>query len=430
MKGKKSLKITDSRMVLLLFGLCWLVYFITYVGRLNYSSAMADMIAEGILDKAWAGSISMVFFFAYGGGQLVNGFLGDRCPPRAMVFIGLAVSGVCNLLMSVVSHPAALGVCWGINGYAQSMIWPPIVYIFTDMLEGPSVVKCCVNITSTVALGTLASYLLSAGMIYASGWKAAFLAPGILILLTAVLWSILFRKVQRYAQEYGVPDQDEEAPQKEDSGKTAKGASLPRLVLATGLAAVLVPVIVHGVLKDGVTSWVPTYISETFSATPVLSILVTTVLPVVNLTGAYAAQFMNQRFFHSEIKTSAFFFLVAFCAMLGLLFFGSWSMAASIALLSVITSSMLAINTMMVNLVPLHFSKIGRSSTVSGFLNCSAYLGSAISTFTIGLLVERKGWSVTILSWAVLTGIALLVCFLVRNRTFRPEAAAPAAREP
>ena len=38
----------------------------------------------------------------------------------------------------------------------------------------------------------------------------------------------------------------------------------------------------------------PTYITETFLTSPAFSILVTTMLPIVNLTGAYLAQYLYQ----------------------------------------------------------------------------------------------------------------------------------------
>ena len=34
-------------------------------------------------------------------------------------------------------------------------------------------------------------------------------------------------------------------------------------------------------------------------------------------------------------------------------------------------------------------------------MNGMAYVGTAVSTFTIGVLVEQKGWNVTIGSWVV-----------------------------
>lgn len=53
---------------------------------------------------------------------------------------------------------------------------------------------------------------------------------------------------------------------------------------------------------------------------------------------------------------------------------------------------------------------------MSGFLNSAAYLGTAVSTFTIGVMVEKLGWNVTIGSWVMLTAGALAVCVVFRKR--------------
>lgn len=415
-------KITDRRMIGVLFGLCWIVYFATYIGRLNYSSAMTDMIAREVLTKSEAGTISMVFFFCYGGGQLINGFLGDRISPKRMIFIGLFASALLNACMGLVSYFPVMALLWGLNGYVQSMIWPPIVHIFAEMLEGDSMIRCSIHITSTIAVGTLGSYLLSAGMIELAGWKMVFWAASVVLAVIAIVWYVGFSKVERFAAEFGTVT---ESPVSSTiANPTANGypqISLWKLVTSGGLLLILIPVVVHGVLKDGVTSWVPTYISETFSASAVLAILVTTVLPVVNLVGAYAANFMNQKFFRNESRTSAFFFLIALAALVLLRVCGSFHIVLSVCLLAVITSSMLAVNTMLINIVPLYFGKVGKSSTVSGFLNCTSYLGAAISTFTIGVMVEKAGWDFTIFSWVILAALAFILCFAARKNSFSPD---------
>ena len=97
----KLRKITNGRTAMALFLLCWAAYFTSYIGRLNYSSAMTAMIQEEILTKSQAGFISMVYFFAYGIGQLCNGLLGDRMHPGKMIFTGLSAAALMNL-------PAAL----------------------------------------------------------------------------------------------------------------------------------------------------------------------------------------------------------------------------------------------------------------------------------------------------------------------------------
>lgn len=51
-------------------------------------------------------------------------------------------------------------------------------------------------------------------------------------------------------------------------------------------------------------------------------------------------------------------------------------------------------------------------------MNGMAYVGTAVSTFTIGVLVEQKGWNVTIGSWVVMKFLALVVCMLGKKEIF------------
>lgn len=84
----------------------------------------------------------------------------------------------------------------------------------------------------------------------------------------------------------------------------------------------------------------------------------------------------------------------------------------NIVLFAMTTASMMGVNTIFVNFFPLRYEAIGKVSTVSGFMNGMAYVGTAVYTFTIGVLVEQKGWNVTIGSWIVMTFLALVVCML------------------
>lgn len=411
---KKFNKINDKHMAFVLFALCWAAYFTSYIGRLNYSSAMPEMLRLSVLDKSQAGFISMAYFFAYGIGQLINGFLGDKMHPRKMIFTGLFLAGVMNIVMGFMNSFGTMAVFWCANGFLQSMIWPPILRIFAEMLNEAARVRYSIHITSTMALGTLTSYLLSAIMLEVFGWRAVFFAAATVMCTVAVVFQIRFRAVEQYASEHGEPHKDEAG-----RGETETSVPFSKVLIGSGLFMILIPVIVHGVLKDGVTSWVPTYIQEVFHTSPSFSILITTVLPIVNLTGAYAAQFMYQKFFRKqEIRTVAFFFVIATAALAGLWKFGDVSVVVTVVLLGIITASMMAVNTLVVNLLPLHFVKMGRAATVSGFLNSKAYLGTAISTFTIGIMVESSGWNRTILGWLIMTAAAMLICFLLHKKKF------------
>lgn len=300
---EKFKKIENHQMTCLLFWLCWFAYFTSYIGRLNYSSAMTAMIQEAVLTKSQAGFISMVYFFAYGIGQLCNGILGDRIHPGKMIFTGLWIAALANLCMGVTENYYLMTMIWGINGYAQAMIWPPIIRIFAEMLSSKKKQKYCIDIVSSQVAGTLASYLLAAVVIWVIGWKAVFVTAAFCLSAMALFWKYGFGKVEKYSRKFGKMTEDGEQPNSE----TIEKISFSDLLMHTGLLTVIIPVVVHGILKDGVTTWVPTFITENFLMSPSYSILITTVLPIINLTGAYAARYVFKKCGEREVMASVVF---------------------------------------------------------------------------------------------------------------------------
>lgn len=250
-KGKETMKqmrkIDNSRDAQLLFLLCWFAYFTSYIGRLNYSSAMTAMIQEAVLTKSQAGFISMVYFFAYGIGQFCNGMLGDRFHPGKMIFVGLAIAAGANLCMGFVGGFGAMAVVWGINGYAQAMIWPPVIRIFAEMVSREQKMKFCVNIVSSQVVGTLASYLLAAVVMWLIGWRAVFGAAAICLCVMSVIWIIGFEKIEKCGKD----PEEETADVDNDESTAAKTANTGKQAwLGFGILMVLFPVIIHGMLKD------------------------------------------------------------------------------------------------------------------------------------------------------------------------------------
>ena len=71
---------------------------------------------------------------------------------------------------------------------------------------------------------------------------------------------------------------------------------------------------------------------------------------------------------------------------------------------------MLAVNTMLVTLVPLRLQSTGRISALSGLLNSATYAGSTLSGYGMGLLLERSGWPAALLGLCAGALAASLLC--------------------
>lgn len=393
-----------------LFLLSWMAYAAAYVGRYNYSAVMSAITAEGTLTLSAAGAVSTGYFVCYAAGQILCGMLSQKCSPFGMIPVGLALSAGCNFGMAL-APAAAMPALWAANGLFQAMVWPPIVRLFAECMPLTQQDSACVSINSTTPAGTLGAYALSAAALALAGWRMAFWACGALMLAAAALWLAGSASLRRAAQAgpSGPSGPAAPAPQKE---KGAARGLLPAL-FAAGLLWLVVPAMLHGGLKDGVTSWVPSMIQSNFGASPAFSAAVSMVLPLVNLTGAYLAGWLDHQVFRNEVRTSAALMGAALVCLLALPLAVRVSLPLSVVLLAATTALMLGVNTMFINVMPVRIGRSSGAAVISGSLNAITYLGAAIATWGIGAAAEGFGWGAVFVLWAVMAAAALAVCLLL-----------------
>ena len=368
-------KITDASRVRALFFFCWTAYFCSYLGRLNFSSATLDMVNAGLVTTAAAGLINTAYFTAYGIGSFVNGLAGDRLSPKTMIAAGLGLSGAANALMPIVAHTDFLSLVWAVNGWAQAMVWAPMLRVFALLLTDRDKISFSVDIVSSQVGGTLASLLLAAAASWVIGWEGVFAVPAVILLAAAAGWLIFFERLT------GSQTADFwKASSMSGTSNIKKMFSQVLLLSGCGIALLAWPAFVHGTLKDGLSAWTPTLVKENvFVATALLLAASALSLVILSLWGM-----------HSLFAAT---FLIAFAAALTM-----------------------GVNTLLVSIYPLRFEGRGTVSSVSGLLNALGYLGAAASTAASGASALIWGWEPTFLIWAGLTATAAVVCLLGRTR--------------
>ncbi len=384
---------TEARRAGVLILLCCAVYFMSYITRHNYAAALAEIVADMGISKQQGSYAVTGMFITYGVGQLLSGWLGDKLPPRWVIFGGLAATGLCNLGMSLLPNITSMTVLWCLNGVAQAMLWPPLVRIMAENLSGEDYRRASVLVSIAASCGSILVYLMVPACIALSGWRLSFLLPAVLSILTAAIWTIAepkyesktvqARKVSQTASEKGV---------------------MRRAIYLSGLIPIMVGIVLQGMLRDGITTWMPTYITEVYHLQTGASILTTVALPIFSILSISAASAL-QRKVKSDLNASALLFGLAFAAS-GVLYFGIRAGAVlSVVCMTLITGCMHGINMLLISRLPAYFQKYGRVSTISGILNTFTYVGSAISAYGFAAFADRYGWNFTILLWA---GIALL----------------------
>jgi len=388
-------KIDDKNRIMLLFWICWIAYFSTYLGRLNYNAVIVEIVQSGFSTKTQAGLVSTSYFFMYGIGQFFSGMLADKLNPRKLMIVGLVSSSILNIAMSVA--PAnIMPVIWGINGLALSLTWSPIMRIFAEKLNGDDLHRLSVHFGTCSVAGSLGAYVMCSAVVYFLSWKWVFIASASFMLVSVILWIAGMKKIYPF-------DHKTKVTEKSKTEKSSESGNVARLILASGLIYVIPAVLAQGALKDGITTWAPTFLYEQFGVDSVLSMLLTAVFPVINIFGVYLGAFVNKCLFHRELTASYLFFAVSAAGIAVLMI--SNHMVLSLLVLTLITTVMYSINLLIVGIMPLKFASYGRAATITGILNSLVYLGSALSTYGISLVTQSAGWFATFLMWL---GIALL----------------------
>ena len=423
-------KFMEKRKIRLLFLLCLSVYFIAYLGRLNYSVSLVEIIRAEGFDKGKAGMIGTMFFFSYGVSQLFSGFLGDRLSGKWLVFGALIVSGLSNALMGSLHAPELMAAVWCVNGLAQAFIWSPLLHIICEYMPEKERTKSCLHLNYSVPLGTVTSYVLSAALISAFNWRWTFYVPAVCLCVMAVVWYMSMGYMERYVRGMGcrvaninaVFMEQTEATEVAEKSRMAeaKQYSWKQLLIVSGLCGLLPALFVQGALKDGVATWVPTFLQENYATSSMVSILSTMVIPVCNLFGVALASIANRLLRKDEAFGSAVFFGACGVALLVLLLWGQSYMSVALAMFTLCTTAMMAVNTMLTAAIPSRFARTGKASSIYGIINSCVYAGCAVSTYGIGALSTAYGWNATIRIWVIGAFLSMVVCFAVSRkwRTF------------
>lgn len=406
-------KLYTHRSIYLVFAVCWACYFCTYLGRLNFTACIAEMNTAEHISKLELGRISSAFFVCYGFGQLFSGFLADRLCAKRLVGLGLLGSAMLNWGMALCRTPDMMVLLWALNGLFQSMAWAPLVRTVANLVPGPQCARICLNLATTTPVGTLAAYGICVICISLGSWRGAFWTGGLFLAVAGVLWLAAITALEQLAYRDGIEDAEDVLEQGPVRSTLPKKMHAQQLMLM--LAPVCLAACIHGLLKDGIMTWVPSFLQEEFGLPTAFSVSLTMLLPLVNLSGVYAGNAVNVRRFRNEASTACLFFGVCGAGLLLWLFWGKESLGITFAVLLFSTTCLTSVSTMLLSLLPLRFRSQGQTATVTGILNAVTYAGSALSSTGFGALSTRWGWNAVFLAWCLAAALGAVACLFGRR---------------
>jgi len=423
--------------------LLMLVYFASYIMRINVAAMLVTIYTNMEITKTAISPVITGMTVFYGAGQIVNGVLGDKIKPKYMLTVGLFLAAACNVAMfccgcvSFMQNVPCMTVVWCINGYAHAMLWPPIVRLLSANLTDAEYSYAAVRVSWGSSFGTILIYSLCPLLLGVMSWNWIILCLAAMGIAIAVIWILLYPKLFRRAPQTAMA----EATATPASTPVKKALPLPAMVWVP-IVLIFIGIVLQGMLRDGVTNWMPSFLLESFGMSEENAIFATVILAVFSIISFSVFDLLHRKVFRNEVTCSAVIFGGSTLFGLILYFANLWipddnaaSVIVSMLLMAVIVACMHGINLMLITVVPKRFIKSGKVSTFSGLLNAGTYVGAAIATplFAVFADNEKLGWSFTLLSWAIISALGAIVCLVIVPmwKKFRREYAdAPDAIEP
>ncbi len=388
--------------------LCWLSYAALYLGRVNLAVALPAIQAEFGWSRAALGLVGSALYWSYAIGQLVNGHLGERASARALVALGMCASALLNLAFGVSGALAGMVALWAANGWAQSTGWAPMVKTLSRWFPPRQRGLITALFSPCYLAGHALSWALAGWLVMRAGWRAAFWAPGLILLAWAAGWALLARDAPERVR----------APLRLWTGERDGRFRLSDLAetwrqpaLRWGLTVCLL----SGIIKEGLALWAPSYLVQAQGLPLERAALAAMWIPLAGGLGAMGSGWLLRAWRRSEGPVVALLTGLLVAVTLALwLARATTATWVAVGLLAALALASHGINALLMTALPLSLGPGGRVSAAAGTLDFASYVGAGLSGALSGWLQDQWGWGALFLGWLV---VALaLAALTVRKR--------------
>ena len=389
------------------------MYFITYIDRVNVSSAAEPLRSELGLSNTQLGLAFSAFGYPYLLFQVAGGWLGDRFGARWTLTISGALWAFSTMLTGAVGGLMSLLAIRVLLGLGEGATFPLATKAMSNWLPGGKS-GWAQGITHACArLGTAITPPLVFLLIAYVGWRGSFVAVGALSFAWVALWCWYFRDDPR--THPGMTDADlARLPPAKPPGH----APVPWRPLVRRMGPVIFVYFCYGWTLWTFLSWVPQFMLHNYHLNLKNSSLFSSLVffggVIGDGLGGFVSDWLLRR---TGSLTVARRNLVVFgmagslLCSIPILFTGDATIAA-LCLSGTFFFSELTIGPMWA--IPMDIAP-SNAGTASGLMNTGSALAAILSPLVFGIVIDQTGnWTLPFLGTMALMLVGLLAAFAMR----------------
>lgn len=240
----------------------------------------------------------------------------------------------------------------------------------------------------TVAVGTviiygIAAFCMALNQVFLTFWIAA-----AILLVAVIAWLTVTRVLRK------LPDVQSGTAVVAHENNTPK-RTWPSHSGGIAFAVCGLFAVGNGFMKDTMITWVPSLLYDEFSLPTSYSVLITLILPLLSFFGATLALIMHKKISNYNAMQGLLFLGAA--AVFGGVYFSyrTHTMLTTVLFAGLNATLMAAVNNIITSMIPLE-RKSG-AGLFAGLMDAFCYVGSTMSGFLPGIILENGGFNVLLL---------------------------------
>lgn len=414
----------NSATSIVLVMLC-IMYFITYLDRVNVSTAAAGFGKEFNLSHTEVGLVFSAFAYPYLVFQIIGGWVSDRFGAKRTLIACGAIWALATLLTGFAGGLVSLLAARLLLGFGEGATFPAATAAMSRWVAkerrgfAQGITHAAARIGNAVAPGAIVLVMAT------WGWRESFYICGAVSLLWVIVWAITFTE---YPKDHPRITADEldvlPAPK-------AKAANVPWRRLFRRMAPVTIVYFCYGWTLWLFLSWIPQYFLHSYHLDLKKSAVFASAVFFAGVLGDTLGGIVTDRIFErTRNLRRARSWMVAICMLLTLVVLVPLMFAHNLYVSMVCLSAGFFFAEMTIGpmwAIPMDIAP-EYSGTASGMMNTGSALAAIISPVFSGFLIDRFGsWELPFAGSMLLMAIGVVLAFRMQPDSRFETDAAPGA---
>jgi MFS family permease len=374
-----------------LFLLC-LMYGITYIDRVNVSTAGAVFGEELHLSNTQVGFVFSAFAYPYLLFQILGGWVGDRFGARIALTVAGVIWSVGTILTGLAGGLASMIAARLVLGFGEGATFPVATRAMSDWTTAERRGFAQGITHSAARLGNSMTPPMVAALIFVVGWRGSFFALGVASLTWTIVWALYFRDSP--ADHPAITREELERLPAFRSREERRRDPVPWAALTRRMLPVTVVYFCYGWTLWLYLSWIPQYFLKSYQLNLRDSALFSAGVFFGGVVGDTLGGVVTDRVYErtrsrdkARRNLVVFGFLCSLASMLPILFVHDVTVAA-ICLSTAFFFSEFTIGPMWA--IPMDIAP-KYAGTASGLMNTGSAFAAIVSPVIAGYVIDKTG---------------------------------------